>query len=100
MRFDFLVVLILLIICAGCNNPSGGSSLSGGNAPFLLPPAAFSFSQVRAVDGNVSLKWKESFRAATYKVFQGTSSALVNIPVSSCSPSSESCLITGLNPNL
>lgn len=101
MRILFLNVLILLMMASsGCNNPSGGSVIGRGNAPFLQKPAAFSFTQIRASNGVIDITWRESKRVASYSFVMGTDPANINTPVPSCSGGTEErCTLTGLDPN-
>lgn len=97
--FFISILILLMMVSSGCNNPSGGSVIRRGNAPFLKPPDAFSFTQIRAANGNVLLKWRASRRAANYKVYMGTSSSAVTTLVSSCTGLITTCSLSGLNPN-
>ncbi|MBA2406305.1 MAG: fibronectin type III domain-containing protein, partial [Bdellovibrionales bacterium] len=91
-------LLLLMMISSGCNNPSGGSVVSRNHTPLLKPPGPFSFSQVRAANGNVTLRWNPSERVSEYKVYQGTSSSAITTLVSSCTGLARICSLTGLNP--
>jgi fibronectin type 3 domain-containing protein len=93
-----LILFGLMILSAGCNNPSGGSVVSINHTPLLDPPGVFSFTQVRAANGNVNLKWRGSERADNYKVYQGTTNFNVTTPVTSCDGNIVVCNLTGLVP--
>ncbi len=93
-----LIILIALAILSGCNNPRGSSSISENHAPLLQPPGSFSFNQIRSQNGDVSLTWSLSGRASSYKFLMGTSPTDISTSVPSCSNSTTTCFITGLNP--
>ena len=100
-KLIFLITIILLLVSSGCNNPSGGSVVSAAHTPLLKGPADFSFSQIIAANGNVTIKWQPSERASSYNVFMGTSSTDVTTSVdpSLCTMSTRTCNFTGLNPS-
>lgn len=100
MQSLILTITILLMMAAsGCNNPSGGSVIGRGNAPFLQKPAAFSFSQIRAANGVIDISWRESKRVANYSFVMGTDQTNITTPVPGCSGVEERCQITGLDPD-
>lgn len=98
-KFSALGLLIMILISFGCNNPKGGSTIAQDHTPLLLPPAAFSFSQIRAADGDIRIVWQSSVRAETYSFFMGTDPASITTPVPACSNTRTSCQLTGLNVN-
>lgn len=98
LKYLNLIILMALMVFAGCNNPSGGSSIATNHTPLLQPPGAFSFNQIRSQNGDVTLRWSKSSRASTYAFFMGTASNDISTPVPSCSNTTTSCSLTGLNP--
>lgn len=96
--YIFSVLILLMMVSSGCNNPSGGSVIGRGNAPFLQAPAAFSFTQVRAKNGTVDLTWSVAKRVANYKVYMGTSNTTITTEVTSCTGLIQTCTVTGLVP--
>lgn len=73
--------------------------LASNHTPFLDAPGNFSFQQIRSQNGDVSLVWEASSRAATYAFTMGTDSNDITTPVPSCSNSTTICNLTGLDPN-
>lgn len=98
-KFQAINFILMLLVSFGCNNPKGSSVIGSNHTPLLLPPAAFSFTQVRAVNGNVQILWQTSNRAATYEFMMGTDPNVITTPISSCSNDRESCQLTGLDAN-
>lgn len=99
LRFQAINLILLLLVSFGCNNPKGGSVIAGNHTPLLQPPAAFSFTQIRAVNGNVKLIWQSSTRAETYEFTMGTDAAAITTAVPACSNDRETCELTGLDPD-
>ncbi len=98
-KFSLLNFIFMLLVSFGCNNPKGSSVIGSNHTPLLQPPAAFAFTQIRAVDGSVQLLWQTSPRAETYQFFTGTDPAAITTPITSCSNDRESCQLTGLDAN-
>ena len=96
----FSLFILMMMSSSGCNNPSGGSVIGRGNAPFLQKPAPFSFRQIRASNGNISVSWNESSRAARYEFFMGTSNTAITTKVDACSNTLPTCQLTGLDPSV
>ena len=92
-----LISIMILMLSAGCNNPSGGSVVSANHTPLLKPPGPFSFSTVRAANGSVLVTWQASNRASEYKFYMGTSSSDISTLVTTCELSSRRCDLTGLS---
>ncbi|MES2527358.1 MAG: fibronectin type III domain-containing protein [Bdellovibrionota bacterium] len=94
-----IIILMALAIFAGCNNPSGGSSIAPNHTPGLQPPGPFAFTAVQAANGNVNLRWSSSSRASKYDVFMGTTNTDISTPVATCSAiTAKVCNLTGLTP--
>jgi rRNA maturation protein Nop10 len=100
LKFHSLNFILMLLVSFGCNNPKGGSVIAGNHTPLLQPPAAFSFTQIRAVDGSVKVVWQTSTRAASYEFTMSTDPNAITTVVPTCSNDIESCQLTGLDPNL
>lgn len=98
-KFSLLNFIFMLLVSFGCNNPKGSSVIGSNHTPLLLPPAAFSFTQIRAENGTVQLNWQSSNRAETYEFKMGTDPLAITTLVPSCSNARESCQLTGLDPN-
>lgn len=98
-KFQAINFILMLLVSFGCNNPKGSSVIGSNHTPLLLPPAAFSFTQVRAVNGNVQILWQTSNRAASYEFMMGTDPNVITTPITSCSNDRESCQLTGLDAN-
>ena len=96
----FGLFILMMMTSSGCNNPSGGSVIGRGNAPFLQKPAPFSFRQIRASNGNISVSWNESSRAARYEFFMGTSNTAITTKVDACSNTLPTCQLSGLDPSV
>lgn len=94
------VILMALMLLAGCGNPSGGTVLAPGHSPLLQPPASFDFTQVRSANDTVNIQWYPSIRASDYKLFMGTAANAVTTELTSCAVAREfyNCSVTGLTP--
>ena len=95
-KLSLLISLFTLVLLSACGNPSGESVVSKDHTPLLKPPTAFSFTQIIAANGNVTIKWQQSDRASEYKVTMGTSATDITTIVTGCSESERTCEITGL----
>lgn len=91
--------MLVIFVSFGCNNPKGESVLGSGHTPFLSAPGDFSFQQIRSQNGTVNLTWVASPRAATYAFTMGTSAGDISTPVPTCSSTSPTCTLTGLDAN-
>lgn len=97
-KLSAVALILMILVSFGCNNPKGGSSIAQDHTPLLQPPGNFSFSLIRAADGNVQITWNPSSRVDTYQFFMGTDPTNITTPVSSCSGDDAvtSCELTGL----